>query len=499
MQVEVGSTQPGNLSTDLLLFAVHGKGGRRSPAWSALNKSIGGGLAALMELQGWKGKPGQVVAFPAPGGLRAKLVVVGSLGDRGQRSPDSLRSLAVQVGSLARKRDLSRIGMYLDTNMDGRESLDRASAQALGEGLQWGAYRFNRHKSGKKDTGGPSSVYLFHKGRRDRPLLAAAVERGAVVGQAQNISRDLVNEPGNIINPETMVTFARELARDHGLEIKVLDRATCEKEGMGAFLAVGLGAATEPALVHLTYKPKKKAKRRVALVGKAVTFDAGGLCLKPASGQATMKMDMGGSAAVIGAITAAADLEMDIEVHAIFAAVENLLGAAAYRTGDIITASNGTTIEVLNTDAEGRLTLADALIYACKLQPDAVVDLATLTGACVVALGPSVAGIMGTGRGLIRDLRAAGDTAGEQLWELPMPEQYREMLNSKVADIKNIGGRWAGAITAGLFLKEFVDQDIPWAHIDIAGPAFTDKPLRGQQFGGTGFPVRALVEWLSAQ
>ena len=201
---------------------------------------------------------------------------------------------------------------------------------------------------------------------------------------------------------------------------------------------------------------------------------------------------------VIGAITAAADLELDVEVHAIFAAVENLLGAAAYRTGDIITASNGKTIEVLNTDAEGRLTLADALIYTCKLQPDAIVDLATLTGACVVALGPSVAGIMGTGRGLIRDLRSAGDTAGEQLWELPMPEQYREMLNSKVADIKNIGGRWGGAITAGLFLKEFVDSDIPWAHIDIAGPCFIDKPLKGQQFGGTGFPVRALVEWLSA-
>ncbi len=498
MQVEVGSTQPANLSTDILLFAVHGKGGRRSPAWTALNRAIGGGLATLLELQGWKGTSGQTVSFPAPQGLKAKLVVVGSLGDRGRRSPQSLRDLAVQTGSLARKRGLSRIGMYLDVGMDRREVLDRASAQALGEGLQWGAYRFDHHKETQDGGEAPSELYLYHEGRLNRPLLAAAIERGAVIAAAQNISRDLVNEPGNIINPETMVTYARKLAEEHGLEIKVLDRAACEQAGMGAFLAVGLGAATEPALVHLTHKPKNKARRRVALVGKAVTFDAGGLCLKPAAGQATMKMDMGGSAAVIGAITAAADLELDVEVHAIFAAVENLLGAAAYRTGDIITASNGKTIEVLNTDAEGRLTLADALIYTCKLQPDAIVDLATLTGACVVALGPSVAGIMGTGRGLIRDLRSAGDTAGEQLWELPMPEQYREMLNSKVADIKNIGGRWGGAITAGLFLKEFVDSDIPWAHIDIAGPCFIDKPLKGQQFGGTGFPVRALVEWLSA-
>jgi len=498
MQVEVGSTQPANLSTDILLFAVYGKGGRRSPAWGALNRAIGGGLATLLELQGWKGKAGQTISFPAPQGLRAKLVVVGSLGDRGRRSAESLRSLAVQTGSLARKRGLARIAMYLDVGMDRREALDRASAQALGEGLLWGAYRFDRHKESRDGGEGPTELYLYNEGRLNRPLLAAAIERGAVIGAAQNISRDLVNEPGNIINPETMVTFARKLADEHGLEIKVLDRAACEKAGMGAFLAVGLGAATQPALVHLIHKPKGKARRRVALVGKAVTFDAGGLCLKSASGQATMKMDMGGSAAVIGAITAAADLEIDVEVHGIFAAVENLLGAAAYRTGDIITASNGKTIEVLNTDAEGRLTLADALIYAAKVEPDAMVDLATLTGACMVALGPSVAGIMGTGRGLIRDLRAAGDIAGEQLWELPMPEQYREMLNSKVADIKNIGARWGGAITAGLFLKEFVDADIPWAHIDIAGPCFTDKPLKGQQFGGTGFPVRALVEWLSA-
>jgi leucyl aminopeptidase len=497
MQVEVGSTQPSNLSTDILLFAVHGKGGRRSPAWGLLNKTMGGGLTALMDLQGWKGRAGETVAFPAPPGCKAKLVMVGSLGDRSRRSPDSLRKLAISVGSQARKRGLERIAMYLDANMDRRETIDRASAQALGEGLQWGAYRFDRHKAKKSDRNGPNSVYLYHEGRRDRPLLAAAIERGAVIAAAQNISRDLVNEPGNIINPETMVTFARELAEEHGLEIKVLDRAACEEAGMGAFLAVGLGSATEPALVHLTYKPAGKAKRRIALVGKAVTFDSGGLCLKPAAGQATMKMDMGGSAAVIGAITAAADLELDVEVHGIFAAVENLLGAGAYRTGDIITASNGKTIEVLNTDAEGRLTLADALIYACKLEPDAIVDLATLTGACVVALGPSVAGIMGTGRGLIRDLRAAGDIAGEPLWELPLPEQYREMLKSKVADIKNIGGRWGGALTAGLFLKEFVDTDIPWAHIDIAGPCFIENPLRGEQFGGTGFPVRALVEWLS--
>ncbi len=497
MQVEVGSTRATNLSTDILLFAVHGKGGRRSPAWNALNKAIGGGLASLMEIQGWKGRAGQLISFPAPAGLKASLVAVGSLGERGRRSPESLRTLTTQLGSLSRKSGLGRVALYLDANMDKREGLDRPSAQALGEGLQYGAYRFDQHKAKKDGNGGPASVYLYHEGRRDKPLLAAAIERGAVIASAQSITRDLVNEPGNIIDPETLVDYARDLAKERGLDITVLDREACEAAGMGSFLAVGQGSATKPALVHMVYKPAGKAKRRVALVGKAVTFDAGGLCLKPASGQATMKMDMGGSAAVIGAIAAAADLELDVEVHAIFAAVENMLGAAAYRTGDVVTASNGKTIEVLNTDAEGRLTLADALIYACKQEPDVVVDLATLTGACMVALGPSVAGIMGTGRGLIRDLRTAGDSAGEILWELPMPEDYREMLNSKVADIKNIGERWGGAITAGIFLKEFVNPEIPWAHIDIAGPCFTEKPRRGQQYGGSGFPVRALIEWLS--
>ncbi|MBJ95455.1 MAG: leucyl aminopeptidase [Rickettsiales bacterium] len=497
MQVEVGSTQASNLSTDILVFAVHGKGGRRSPAFSALNRAIGGGLSTLLEIQGWKGRAGQLVSFPAPSGVKARWVAVGSLGERGRRSPESLRTLATQVGSLARTSGLERVGLYLDSNMDKRESLDRASAQALGEGLQYGGYRFDQHKANKDGNQGVTSTYLYHEGRRDRPLLAAAIERGAVIAEAQSITRDLVNEPGNIINPESLVEFARDLAKARGLDITVFDKEACEEAGMGAFLAVGQGSATRPALVHLSYTPKQKARRKVALVGKAVTFDAGGLCLKPPGGQATMKMDMGGSAAVIGAIAAAADLELDVEVHAIFPAVENLLGAAAYRTGDVITASSGKTIEVLNTDAEGRLTLADALIYACKQKPDVVVDLATLTGACVVALGPSVGGIMGTGRGLIRDLRAAGDSAGEMLWELPMPEEYREHLNSKIADIKNVGGRWGGAITAGIFLKEFVDPDIPWAHIDIAGPCFTDKPRSGHQYGGTGFPVRALVEWLS--
>ena len=207
-------------------------------------------------------------------------------------------------------------------------------------------------------------------------------------------------------------------------------------------------------------------------------------------------MDMGGSAAVFGAIAAVAALKLPVEVHAIFAACENMTGSKAFHTGDVIKASNGKTIEVLNTDAEGRLTLADALVYAGDLEPDYIVDLATLTGACVVALGMNIAGIMGTNRSLVRALRSAGDAADEPMWELPLPDDYRELLKSKIADVKNIGGRWGGAITAGLFLKEFVPEGVPWAHIDIAGPCFVETPTPSRPFGGTGFPVRALVEWM---
>ncbi|HCP48069.1 MAG TPA: leucyl aminopeptidase [Deltaproteobacteria bacterium] len=495
MQVQVGSTQAANLSTDILVFGVQGSGGRRSPAWKALNAVLGGGLNSLLKIQGWKGKAGEMASFPAPRGSRARLLVLGSLGEKGD-STAAIRSLAIKVGGLVAKSGLERAAFYLDPAMGSNQALDRTAAQAIGEGLVWGAYRFDRHQSKAESHGTPTSTYLYFEGRKQRPALAEAIRQGGIIGEAQNMSRDLVNEPGNIINPETLTDFARQLAADEGLGIEVLDEDECMKRGMGAFLAVGQGAETKSALVHLSYVPSGRARRRVALVGKAVTFDAGGLCLKTAAGQATMKMDMGGSAAVIGAIRAAAQLKIDTEVHAIFAATENLLGAAAYRTGDVIKASNGKTIEVLNTDAEGRLTLADALHFACGLEPDAIIDLATLTGACVVALGPSVAGIMGSGRGLIRDLRAAGDRAGEVLWELPMPNEYRELIQSKVADVQNIGGRWGGAITAGMFLREFVDESIPWAHIDIAGPCYIEKPIGGKPVGATGFPVRGLVEWL---
>jgi len=496
MQITVGSTKVGNLSTDVLVAAVYGKGGRRSAAFRAINSVIGGGLGSLLELTGWTGKAGEIAAIPAPKGLRARLLVVGSLGDRAGVSPASLHRLMTNASVAARPAKGAKIAVYLDPALDDRGELDAQLATAVGTGWSFGAYSFDAHLSKKADAADLSDVFVYFEGRKDRPALTAAVERGFAIGAAQARARNLVNEPGNIINPVSLAEHCADLAASTGLDITVLNKEECEELGMNAFLAVASGTRYPPQFIHMTHKPAG-ASRRVAIVGKALTFDSGGICIKPAAGQATMKMDMGGSAAVIGTMAAVAALNLPIEVHGICAATENMTGEAAYRTGDVLTASNGKTIEVLNTDAEGRLTLADALHYAAGLDPEAIVDLATLTGACLVALGPDVAGLMGTGRGLMRDLRAAGDLSGEPVWELPMPPHYRELLSSKVADMSNLGGRWGGAITAGMFLKEFVPEGVPWAHLDIAGPCFVDKPLTGQQYGATGFGVRLLVEWLT--
>lgn len=494
MNIQVGANRPPNVTTDILVLGLVGRG-NTSSGWKGLRSVLGTNPEPLLAALGWKNKQGDYVTFPAPKSARCKMVVVCLLSERGAPSDDDVRNLAIRVGGLARSSGLERIAYFLDSALSNKKQPEAATYQAIGEGIAIGGYVFENHKGSKSEHGPATELYAYFTGRSTRPGIVEAIANGFAIGDAQNRARTLVNEPANVLNPESYVEIARALAEEKGLEITVLDRDACAARNMNAFLAVGQGGGYEPHLVHLAWKPKNP-KARVALVGKAVTFDSGGLCIKPASGQATMKMDMGGSAAVVGAIAAAASIDLDVEVHAIFAACENMTGSKAYHTGDIIQASNGKTIEVLNTDAEGRLTLADALGYAGELKPDYVIDLATLTGACLVALGTNIAGLMGRNRSLVRGLKAAGERAGEKLWELPLDDEYKELLKSKQADLKNIGGRWAGAITAGLFLEEFVPEGVPWAHIDIAGPAWVDNPTATRAYGGTGFPVRTLVEWM---
>lgn len=375
----------------------------------------------------------------------------------------------------------------------------------LVEGVLYGAYRFESLKSGKLDkeekkSNKPKNLEeLVLAGCGDR---IEAIEKGAgkgmIVGDCQNRARDLVNLPGNHLSAEALAEAAIEAGKRGGFEVTVFDKKRITELGMGGLLAVNKGSEEPPTFTILDYKPKGKAKKTVALVGKGVTFDSGGISLKPAQGMEEMKSDMSGAAAVIATVEAAASLGLPLRVIGLVPATDNMPSGSAQKPGDVITTMSGITVEVGNTDAEGRLILADALTYAKKeYDPDVIVDLATLTGACIVALGHSVAGLFSNDDKLAESIFEAGQSSGEKVWRLPLWEEYDELIKSDVADVHNTGGRGAGTITAAKFLQKFIDGHKRWAHIDIAGPAF---PAKGgsKTPGGTGFGVRLVLDLLKS-
>jgi len=319
-----------------------------------------------------------------------------------------------------------------------------------------------------------------------------------LTAEATAFARDLVNEPANRVTARALAETARAIARAGRLRVRILDRAACRRMGMGAFLGVNQGSVEPPRFIHLSYVPGRRPRRRIALVGKGITFDSGGLDLKTAEGMQHMKGDMAGAAAVLGVFRVLPRLAPPVEVHGLIAATDNMPSGGATKPGDVLRAMSGTTIEVANTDAEGRLTLADAIAYARReVRPDEIVDIATLTGACAVALGPLCAGAMASDRALQDRVLRAAERAGERIWPLPLIEEYRDGLRSEVADLRNTGGRHGGAITAALFLREFAG-DVPWVHLDIAGAAFSDKDLPYAPKGGVGFGTRTLLEYVLA-
>ncbi|HVO33226.1 MAG TPA: leucyl aminopeptidase, partial [Elusimicrobiota bacterium] len=325
---------------------------------------------------------------------------------------------------------------------------------------------------------------------------AAVIEQARIYSEATALARDLINEPPSRMNPERLADEALKFNK-LPLSVQVYEKKDLEKLGMGGLLGVGAGGAVAPRLVEVIYKPEKKPKKVVALVGKGITFDSGGLSLKPAQSMETMKDDMSGAAAVLGVMTALPALHLPVEVRGYLAIAENMPGGRAQKPGDVLKAFNGKTIEVLNTDAEGRLVLADALAFAHSKRPDVIIDIATLTGACVVALGHLVSAVMGNDRKTIQAILAAGSESGEKFWELPLVKEYKDDIKSKIADVKNIGGRRgeAGTIIGGLFLQEFAG-DGPWVHIDIAGASWADSDQAYCPTGGTGHPVRTLLQYL---
>jgi len=398
---------------------------------------------------------------------------------------------------IVRKLSLKTVNSVSLAMRFGEDSFDKIMLAKFALGAVSGSYNFDKYKKQTAEKNKKAALKkLTFIGMGDAPALATGkkiVSRGEVIGEGVNISRTLVNEPAESMTPANFGKEAQKLGKQYGFAVKVENEAQIKKKKMGLFLAVARGSVNPPKLITMTYDPKGAKGDPIVFVGKGLMYDSGGYSLKPSAGMETMKCDMAGSAAVVGAITALARLGVKKKVIAIVAACENMIGGGAYRVGDIFTAMNGKTVEVLNTDAEGRLTLADALTYAETFKPSLLVDLATLTGACVVALGKGTVGVFAKDN-FSDQMLDSFDRAGEDAWPLPLNPKMKKLIKSDIADLKNIGGRWGGAITAGLFLEEFVDKKQKWAHLDIAGPAFQTGAEGHFPKGGTGVGVATLVE-----
>lgn len=453
---------------------------------ATLDEKLSGAIKDLIADVEFKGKAASTASTRIAGAAIRKLVLVG-LGKAETLTLDGLRRAAAAAAKAAKRERCKTLGVSLPTwNNDAA-----ASAQAIAEGIELALYQDNRFKSEPEDKGAIEQVELLGFAGQE-----AAIEQAHKICSGVFLARELVAAPANYVTPVTMAETAVAIANEYGLQAQILEKEECEKLGMGAFLGVAQASDLPPKFIHLTYKPTGTARKKLAIIGKGLTFDSGGLNIKGAgSGIEMMKTDMGGAGATLGAAKAIAQLKPDVEVHFIVAATENMISGKAIHPGDILTASNGKTIEINNTDAEGRLTLADALVYAEKLGVDAIVDLATLTGACVIALGDDIAGLWSPNDEVVDQLVKASNLSGEKVWRMPMEEKYFESMKSGIADMKNTGARPGGAISAALFLKQFV-KETPWAHLDVAGPVWADKENGYNGAGATGYGVRTLVNWV---
>ncbi|MGF1588623.1 MAG: leucyl aminopeptidase [Pleurocapsa sp.] len=489
MQIKATNTALLDWTGDLLAVGILEGETKLSGDLAKLDEKLTGTIAELIADEEFEGKSGISAVCRVGGKNPVRKIALVGLGKTSDLTIDSWRNAAAAIARLAKKEKTLAISLP--------PSSEPASevAQAMTEAIILALHEDNRFKS-EPESKEPKLETIDLIGLAGQE---SAIAKAQTIASGVIFARELVNAPANQVTPVTMAETAQQLAQEYGLEVKILEQEDCAKfeQGMGAYLGVGQASEIPPKFIHLTYKPQGTARRKVAIVGKSVTFDSGGLNLKPSgSGIETMKMDMGGGAATLGAAKAIAQLKPDVEVHFICAATENMISGKAMHPGDVLKASNGKTIEVNNTDAEGRLTLADALVYAEKLEVDAIVDLATLTGACIVALGNDIAGLWSTDDTLIEEMKTAAKLAGEKFWQLPIEEKYFEGLKSQIADLKNTGPRAGGSITAALFLKQFI-KETPWMHLDVAGPVWTDSPSGVNNKGATGFPVRTLVNWVS--
>ena len=491
MKINVTTGQIEKHKTDgavLLLFDDEKPG----QAAARVDKALGGMIGRLIKRGDFKAKPGAVHLLYPEGRIAAERLALAGLGKRADFTLNRLRQAAGKAAPVLRAAGAKDITVLIDGL--GRDNEE--TGQAIAEGGMLGLYRFLKYKTNeendrKKDvqkitllTGTASTVKALRKG----------VQTGEVIAESAMMARDMVSSPPTDMTPTVIASQAREISRQFGLRLQVLERKQMAKLGMGALLGVASGSTQPPKFIIVEYRKGGK-KPFIALVGKTITFDSGGISIKPAENMDKMKDDMSGGAAVLGAIRSAAALKLPLNIVGLLPATENMPSGSAYKPGDVLRTLSGQTIEILNTDAEGRLILSDALAYACTYKPAVIVDIATLTGACGIALGQEATGMLGTHDALKQKISEAGLKTGERVWELPLWEEYHEQIKSDIADMKNTGGRAGGVITAAALLSKFV-QKYPWVHLDIAATAWTDKDRPYTPKGATGIGVRLLTQFL---
>ena len=479
MKIEVKNLKETSiLGTEAVILGVEQESAHLSPLAQIANKELGGKIDAIVKKQAWRTEFGKITVFNAD----SVLVILIGIGKKNEMSTDKCRALAATGIREAIKNRVKDVSLSLCEN---------ESIQAITEGILLGSYKFLSYKS-KNDELHPIEKVVITASEEKIESSLAEMGIAKIISQNVIIARNMVNHPSNHMTPSMFAAEACRLVENTNLKISVLGEKDIEKLGMQAFLAVAKGSCESPQLLVIEYNGNAESQEKLGLIGKGICFDSGGISLKPADGMEKMKGDMAGAAAVLGAMLAIAQLKLAINVVAVIPCAENMPSGTAVKPGDVVRAMSGKTIEIVNTDAEGRLILADGIYYAGQLGATSMVDIATLTGACVIALGNCVSAIMGNDNELCDKLLAASKKTGEKMWRLPFYDDYKEQIKSDIADIKNVGGRPAGSITAGLFLAEFANE-VPWVHIDIAGTSMVEKDSGYQVKGATGVGVRTLL------
>ena len=485
--VAFSATRVAELITDLLVLPVF-EGENVVERIPGIDEATGGAVSRALATGEIQGKPYELFLTPVVHGWRATRIAVVGCGKLSEFDTEHLRRVASAAGTAARQRRVKRLGFVVRGESDAATSV-----QAVTEGLMLANFSADRYKSGERGAGPIEEGVVCVPGG-DTTALQRAVERGRILGESCNISRELCNEPSNVLTPSIFAERAVAIGREAGLSVAILDEDEIAQLKMGLLLGVSRGSAEPPRVIVLRHDPPgAPAGPVLGLVGKGITFDTGGISIKPADGMDRMKDDMAGGAAVICAMRAMSLLKAPIKVVGVVPASENMPGGRAIKPGDVLTGASGKTVEVVNTDAEGRLILGDGLWYAQKLGATHLVDVATLTGACVVALGKAASGLFGQPAAWVEVVRSTAERSGDRCWPMPLYDDYAEQLRSEVADMVNSGGRPAGSCTAAMFLKEFAGG-LPWAHLDIAGTAWVDETKPWQQKGATGVAVRTLAE-----